>query len=359
MRTGFRGVLRTFAAASAAGMVALGLCAPAANAEDEVPRLADGFGLTVKRQPEWLDGGHRSFVFSVATDEVPNPTLLSDQTAGQHDIVVTLPEDYTRSEARYPVLYSLHGNPDWPTNPYLRQVSEQATAGKPLITVHPNGVRSWYSNWVNPGGVGPQNWETFHLDQLVPFIDANLRTFAERDGRAIVGHSMGGFGALHYAEHRPDLFSYVGSFSGGLDLLNQKVRAAVIGTEVSPGSGTPTVGADAIFGPPVWPLDGVWNAQSPAQHVESLRGMGVALYSGNGGDPLVAPVQSVTEQGVRETNVVTSQNLTAAGIPHEFLDYGDGSSWAPGCSGKHADIQCLQKDMDHYVGLILERLRTR
>ncbi|WP_223839064.1 alpha/beta hydrolase [Saccharopolyspora pogona] len=117
-----------------------------------------------------------------------------------------------------------------------QQIAEQATEDASLITVHPNGVRSWYSNWVDPGSLGPQNWETFHLDQVLPLIDANLRTIPTREGRAIVGHPMGGFGAFHYAEHRPELFSYVGSFSGGLDLLNQAQRAAVIATSVLPES---------------------------------------------------------------------------------------------------------------------------
>ncbi|MEV0082129.1 alpha/beta hydrolase-fold protein [Saccharopolyspora sp. NPDC050642] len=346
------------AVAMAAGLtVASTLVATAATAETEPPRLGDGFGLTVVRQPEWVDDAHRTFVFSVASDQVPNPTLLPGQTAGQHDIMVTLPEGYTGNADRYPVLYSLHGNPDRANTQVNQQITEQATKDAPLITVHPNGVRSWYSNWVNPGGLGPQNWENFHLDQVIPLIDANLRTIPTREGRAIVGHSMGGFGAFHYAERRPELFSYVGSFSGGLDLLNQAQRAAVIGTELLPESGTPTVAVDAIFGSPVLPLDGVWNAQSPAQHVESLRGMGVAMYTGNGGDLTVNPPQAVVESVARDTNLVTAANLNAAGIPHYFADYGDGSTWAPGCTGKHASVPCLQKDMEHYVSLIMQRLQ--
>ncbi|GAA3014535.1 hypothetical protein GCM10010483_69410 [Actinokineospora diospyrosa] len=308
-------------------------------------------------QPTWVDEARRTFTFSVASTEVPRPTLLPGQVAGQHVIVVTLPEDYASSIARYPVLYALHGNPDMPNTEWNIRRAEIATQGKPVITVQPNGVRSWYSNWVNPGAVGKQNWENFHLNQVIPLVDANLRTIAGRDGRALLGHSMGGFGALHYAEHRPDLFGYVGSMSGGLDLLNPAIRAAVVGTSLMTESGVPTVGADAIFGPPVWPFDGIWNAESPAQHVRPLRGMGVALYTGNGGNLLDNPVQAVVEQQARETNLVTVANLTAAGVPFDFYDYGDGSGWAPGCTGKHAQAPCLQKAMSHFVGLILGRLQ--
>ncbi|GAB1511578.1 alpha/beta hydrolase [Actinophytocola sp. KF-1] len=342
-----------------AGVVAASaFTAPAAQAAPELPVFADGFGLTVVRQPAFVEGSDRTFTFAVRSTAVPRYQPMRYQVADEHVVMVTLPAGYSGGAERYPVLYTLHGHQDYPNTQANLRIAEQATEGVPLITVQPNGGgRGWYSNWVRPGSLGPQNWETFHLDQLIPFVDANLRTVAAREGRAISGHSMGGFGAFHYAEHRPELFSYVGSFSGGLDLLNQELRAAVVATTQLPASGTPTVPTDAIFGPGVWPFDGVWNAQSPAQHVGPLRGMGVAMYVGNGGDLTVNPIQAVVENRARATALVTADHLRAAGIPFEFADYGDGSSWAPGCTGKHAELPCLQADMDHYVGLIMARLR--
>jgi len=115
-------------------------------------------------------------------------------------------------------------------------------------------LKGWYTNWVNGYQYDPQNWEDFHLAQLVPWIDANLRTMADRSGRAIAGLSMGGFGSIHYAEDRPDLFSYAASFSGALDLGNQYTESAIYGEETGmvPGSG-PAVPPGAIFGPEYWP----------------------------------------------------------------------------------------------------------
>ncbi|UVS78765.1 alpha/beta hydrolase family protein [Actinokineospora sp. UTMC 2448] len=344
--------------ASVLGCFALtaGLAAPA-QADTAPPTLADGFGITVISQPEWADDNHRTFTFTVRTAEVPEYTVLPGQVSGEHVVMVTLPEGYD-GVTRYPVHYTLHGGGDYPNSSRAKDVVERATEDVPLITVTPNGGgRGWYTNWVSPGALGRQNWETFHLDQLVPFIDANLATVPTRAGRALSGHSMGGFGAFHYAEHRPDLFSHVGSFSGGLDLLSQEMRAAVVGTTQLASYGTPTVPVDAIFGPPIWPLDGVWNAQSPAQHVAPLRGMGIALYSGNGGDLTVDPIQAAVENRAHQTAVVTSDYLTAAGIPHQFIDYGDGAGWAPGCTGKHNQTPCLQADMDHFVRFIMTGLQ--
>lgn len=331
---------------------------PAAQAAPAgAPVFADGFGLTVVRQPAFVEGSARTFTFAVRSTAVPRYQPMAQQVADEHVVMVTLPEGYSTAE-RYPALYMLHGHQDYPNTSANLRMAEEGSGASPLITVQPNGGgRGWYSNWVNPGSLGPQNWETFHLDQLIPFIDANLSTIASREGRAIAGHSMGGFGAFHYAEHRPELFSYAGSFSGGLDLLNQEVRAAVVASTQLAASGSPTVPVDAIFGPPVWPLDGVWNAQSPAQHVGTLRGMGVAMYVGNGGNLAVNPIQAVVENRARATAVVTADHLRAAGIPFDFLDYGDGSSWAPGCTGKHAELPCLLADMTHYVSLLMGRLQ--
>ncbi|MCD0445013.1 esterase family protein [Glycomyces sp. A-F 0318] len=343
-------------AALAGAAVAGGVAAPAATAAPAPPQLADAHGLTVIAQPEWAEGSDRTFTFTVGTEEVPAYPVMPGQVSGEHVVMVTLPEGYDGG-TEYPVHYTLHGGGDYPDAPWLRDVVEEATADEPLITVAPNGGgRGWYTDWVYPGGLGAQNWETFHLEQLIPFIDANLATVEGREGRAVSGHSMGGFGAFGYAERRPDLFGYVGSFSGGLDLLNQEMRAAVLGSTQLAAYGTPTVALDAVFGTPIWPFDGTWNRLSPAQHVESLRGMGVALYVGDGGDLTVNPVQAIVENRARVMAVVTADHLDAAGIPHEFLDYGDGSSWAPGCTGKHAQLPCLRADMHHFVSLIMDEL---
>ena len=75
------------------------------------------------------------------------------------------------------------------------------------------GKVGWYTNWVDQSG-GAQAWRDFHVDQLIPWIDANLRTIASKCGRAIAGLSMGGFGAIRYAQDRPDLFAYVAQLLG-------------------------------------------------------------------------------------------------------------------------------------------------
>ena len=73
-----------------------------------------------------------------------------------------------------------------------------------------NDGGSWFTNWVDHRRRSARKWETFHVDQLIPWVDANLRTIATRRGRAIAGLSQGGFGAMSYAARHPDLFVSVG-----------------------------------------------------------------------------------------------------------------------------------------------------
>ncbi len=69
-------------------------------------------------------------------------------------------------------------------------------------------------------------WETFHIGQLVPWIDANLRTRRSRGGRAIAGLSQGGFCSMSYASRHPDLFGTALSYSGAPDIAESPEAAA-------------------------------------------------------------------------------------------------------------------------------------
>src|SRR6185503_16528768 len=94
-------------------------------------------------------------------------------------------------------------------------------------------------------------WETFHIEQVVPWIDANLRTVAKRTGRAIAGLSQGGFGALSYAARHPDLFTSVASFSGGC-VIDRDPQAIHVSTAIIQYTVTVLSGVadqDAVFGP--------------------------------------------------------------------------------------------------------------
>ncbi|QUQ67511.1 alpha/beta hydrolase [Kutzneria sp. CA-103260] len=307
------------------------------------PTLADSNGLT---QVGTSTGTSTNFVITVTTPEV----------SGQHHIKIILPGDYYADPTkRYPVLYFLHGSPDDPA----QQNYPALTMSNKMITVIPDGgARSWYDNWLNQNTVlGAQNWENFHLNQVVPFIDGNLRTIATKKARAIAGVSMGGFGAFHYAMDRPDLFSQTASLSGDIDLSvdSMDLRLAVVASLVdalgvicSAASGDcsgdkykPAVDSDALWGTPypVFNGDRRWNEVDPSQHMDKLSGIGISFYVGNGGGQATNP-----EFWLEGAATHVKDHLDALHMPYYFVDYGDGSAWGNQCDGGH-DGGCWEQDL--------------
>jgi S-formylglutathione hydrolase FrmB len=355
---------RTAATAVATAMAAATLlAAPAAHADAAVPpTLADGFGLTQVGAPT---GTADNFVITVTTAQV----------AGPHHIRIILPQGYDDNPAkRYPVFYLLHGAPDDPANPGL--AFPALTASSSMITVIPDGgLRGWYTNWLDQStAAGAQNWENFHINQVIPFVDADLRTVATKQGRAIGGISMGGLGALHYAEAHPDLFSQVATFSGADDISGDEavIRAAVVATLTNigaplcgSGSGSsstcsmnfgPTVSSDAVFGTPYpfFNLDWRWNAADPSTHVSALAGLGVSLYTGNGqGNGLNTAEEFLVESASKHVE----DNLNALGMPSYFVDYGNGATWGPNCGGGHNGY-CWAQDLVDYVPRLEQAFAT-
>ncbi|REK85515.1 esterase [Streptomyces inhibens] len=342
---------RAAVATLAAALLILGMPAAHAAPPDAPPKLTDGFGLT---QVGTANGTATNFVITVKTAQV----------AGEHRIRILLPADYAeRPDKRYPVFYLLHGAADSPADPAL--AFSALTASSKMITVIPDGgLRGWYANWLDQHtAAGAQNWETFHIEQVIPFIDANLRTVAAKKGRAVGGISMGGFGSLHYAQAHPELFSQVAAFSGAVDLSMDEavIRAAVVatltnigapfcGSVAGPGQHCgldfgPAVSSDAVFGSPypVFNADRRWNQVDPSTHMDRLRGMGIALYTGDG-----AGRATEMEFWARSASQHVKDRLDALGMPYHYVDYGNGAGWGDHCDGGH-NGGCWDQDLTDYV----------
>ena len=124
---------------------------------------------------------------------------------------ILLPEGYNEETSRrYPVVYCFHGygddNTSW-NGTYMaceaKIKSLEADGLEPFIYVFPNG---WKTYWCDRyDGTFP--YMTMLATEFVPMIDANYRTIADREHRATIGYSMGGFGAMVSAMKHPELFS--------------------------------------------------------------------------------------------------------------------------------------------------------
>jgi S-formylglutathione hydrolase FrmB len=128
---------------------------------------------------------------------------------------IVLPAKYEQSADRYPVLYLLHGfSSNYTAWPRLR-VPEYARAYD-LIVVIPDAGNSWYVNWAKSDDGQKNRWEDAIIKDMIGHVDATYRTIAKREGRAINGLSMGGYGGLMLGLRHPDLFCSIGSHSGAI-----------------------------------------------------------------------------------------------------------------------------------------------
>ena len=241
---------------------------------------------------------------------------LTDPTG----VRVLLPDGYSSSRRRYPVLYLLHGccNGTAGYRSWTDKMGAEAlTAGLPLIVVMPDGgSNGGYVNWWNFGAQGPPEWETYHVGQLIPWVDGHYRTIASRSGRAIAGLSMGGDGAIHYAARHPGMFVSASAYSGAVDLNVVRPAEKAVGLDDDQPLGSYESEQIRTRAVNAWDL------------AMNLRGLRLSLRTGNGTNAagkLVDPVEAV----VHAANVSLHERLDALGIAHVWDDYGPGTHTPP------------------------------
>jgi putative tributyrin esterase len=115
---------------------------------------------------------------------------------------------------RLPVVYLLHGGGggfrDWTNDSDVAHFAESG-----LILVMPEGASSYYTNAVDP----PQDrYEDYIVGDLIADVESKFPVATGRASRALIGVSMGGFGAVNLALHHPDLFIFAGGLSSAIDV---------------------------------------------------------------------------------------------------------------------------------------------
>jgi predicted alpha/beta superfamily hydrolase len=120
---------------------------------------------------------------------------------------IYLPPSYNKDfNKKYPVIYWLHGatgceRTDVGMSWHFYNKMEKENFPE-CIMVFPNGF--YYSYWLNnytsvAHNIDSVNVQDLFLKELIPFIDENYRTINDKYARAIIGFSMGGFGAMNAA----------------------------------------------------------------------------------------------------------------------------------------------------------------
>lgn len=133
-------------------------------------------------------------------------------------VSLVLPDGYGRQmKVRYPVAYLLHGLGGNHREYFERTGKVCESVDKyGFVAVCPDGmVSSW---WIDSPVDSKVRYETFVANELVPWVDGHLRTQPERARRALVGASMGGYGAMMIGCAHKDVFGAVYSIHGAVEL---------------------------------------------------------------------------------------------------------------------------------------------
>jgi len=226
---------------------------------------------------------------------------------------VYLPSGYDATAGqparRYPALYFLHGLGDNEQTLFntggwtlLDDLRRQHKMGDFLI-VAPEGRRSFYIN----SSDGSVRYSDFLLQEFLPHIESHYRIRSGREGRAISGISMGGYGALRLAFARPDLFSAVSAQSAALitdspqQLDTAEQSGAPLGSVLA-----------AVFGNPISVSH--WNSNNPfllaKKNSAALQHMAIYFNCGQNDN-----------YGFEKGAALLHEQLQKQGVKHEYHAY--------------------------------------
>jgi len=256
-----------------------------------------------------------AFLLAASAAHAARVDTLAIPSAAMHKTyraAVVLPASYAkRKQARYPVLYLLHGAyghfADWLRNTPDKQLVARLADQYNLIIVLPEGETfSFYlDSPVNPAS----QFETYLTKEVLPKIDQTYRTVADRRARVITGLSMGGHGALYLAARHPDLYAAAGSMSGALDLMsfNRKLSSA-----------------EALQRAKLWePILGSeianperFAASSVLTLVDQLHGAGLPLI-----------IDCGVDDGLLEINREVHRRLLYNHTPHDYTERPGAHTW--------------------------------
>jgi enterochelin esterase family protein len=123
------------------------------------------------------------------------------------------------ASSRLPVVYLLHGTNsqgmDWVREALLPQAMDALIAAgaiRPMIAVMPDAGNSWYAD--SAAVAGPGDYATAISRDLAVGVERRFPALTTREGRALIGISMGGHGALGMAFGQPERYVAAVSLSG-------------------------------------------------------------------------------------------------------------------------------------------------
>jgi S-formylglutathione hydrolase FrmB len=226
---------------------------------------------------------------------------------------VMLPPSYDSNKAaKFPIVYYLHGLGDneeslvngggWQL---YEQLLDEKKTGEYIIAT-PYGYRSFYIN--SEDGKFP--YEEFFVREFMPKIERKYRVNAVRGSRGIMGVSMGGYGAMHFAFKYPEKFAAVSTHMAAL-MENPPANL---------GASREGKLLTEVFGNP---LDrDYYKRNSPFTYARKQPAATLNRLS------IYFDVGSNDGYGFDSGNLEMDKLLTSRGVKHEFHVYPGGHNWS-------------------------------
>ncbi len=202
------------------------------TARIEYKLIVDGKWITDPLNPNKVDngvGGENSFftmpdykptIWDNKAGESPNAhdvQRIESKIYGSREMAVYVPEGFENQSL--PVLYLQDGGA---YQTLAKAITTQrnlvkAQKLKPFILVLLDPKDRMKEYWAN------DDYAKFLAEEIVPMIDSKYNTIKSRDGRAVMGASLGGITAVHVGLKYPQVFGRIGGQSSSFWIDNQRV----------------------------------------------------------------------------------------------------------------------------------------
>lgn len=152
-------------------------------------------------------GNRSSFLYNTTEQNI-----YSESVNDTFRILVSLPDNYSLSEQKYPVLYVLDGDIAFGMAAsiarYLQigdNIPELIIVGIGYGSIDKSAGEKRKRDYRPTSANGAENFLSFLEEELIPHIDSNYRTVP--DDRTINGYSIGGLFGLYSLFTKPEIFS--------------------------------------------------------------------------------------------------------------------------------------------------------
>lgn len=247
----------------------------------------------------------------VAQGRVDTIAVYSPSMKKTLKAAISFPSGYEKGESRYPVVYLLHGGSgafsDWHQKVTEKGIVNQLAEEHKVLIVTPGvGPSSYYYDSPLLDSV---RYETYMIQELIPFIDKNYRTLAQKESRAITGLSMGGHGAITLAAKHPTLFIAAGSMSGVMNIDTDLWKVGEDFRSLRKKGQIEMLGAINYQGP-------LFNPYTAVGLVDQLKNQKVSLIIDCGVDDFLI-----------ETNRQMHSLLMEKKVAHEYIERPGAHTW--------------------------------